>query len=80
MKNICLKTRNKDHPYEVWKADGGWTWKILKKYQINDDVPFARWLCYVESPYCPNGEMGDVYVTAIQKKGGRKIEEEGKPV
>lgn len=57
MKNPCAKTRTKDNPYEVWK--------VLKKWQIDDYKPFARWFCFVTSPFCPEGEYGDVYVKDI---------------
>ena len=68
MKNECAKTRDRKNPYEVWKSfDGTWTWNVLKKWQVDDNKPFARWFCDVESPMCPNGEMGDVYVADIKK-------------
>lgn len=63
--NPCAKTRPKDDPYEIWEGNG-WTWKVLKKWQVNDDKPFARWFCFVTSPFCPEGEMGDVYVSEIK--------------
>ena len=70
MKNLYLKTRPIDNPYEVWEGNynagmGGWRWAVLKKWQVHDDKPFARWFCFVMSPYCPDGEYGDVYVTDI---------------
>lgn len=66
VKNLCLKTRSKDDPYETWVGYGnGWTWHVLKKYQANDGQPFARWFCFVTSPMCPEGEYGDVYVLDI---------------
>ena len=66
-KNLCGKMRTKDNPYEVWRSrDGSWTWKVLKKWQANDDKPYARWFCLVTSPFCPYGEMGDVYVSDIK--------------
>lgn len=72
MKNECGKTRPKDNPYEVWenKADG-WRWSVLKKWQSPDKEatnPFARWFCFVTSPFCPRGEMGDVYVNEIKSQ------------
>ena len=63
-KNPCAKTRDKDHPYEVWRNNAGWTWNVLKKWQVNDDKPFARWFCYVVSPFA--SEYGDVYVKDIK--------------
>jgi hypothetical protein len=69
-KNLCLKTRPKDNPYEVWKGsamgEDGWTWNVLKKWQADDEKPFARWFCFVTSPFCPEGEYGDVYVKEIK--------------
>lgn len=69
MKNECGKMRKPDQPYEVWQTpDGAWTWKVLKKYQSPDKEagnPYARWFCFVTSPFCEYGEMGDVYVQEI---------------
>jgi hypothetical protein len=64
-KNLCGKTRSVDNPYEVWKSRDGWTWNVLKKWQVHDDAPYARWFCFVTSPFCPDGEYGDVYVKEI---------------
>lgn len=64
MKNLCAKTRPVSDPYEVWQCDG-WTWNVLKKYQANDKKEFARWLVFVTSPICPDGEMGDEYAANI---------------
>lgn len=70
MKNECGKMRKPENPYEIWQsADGSWTWKVLKKYQNPEKEaanPYARWFCFVTSPYCPYGEMGDVYVSEIK--------------
>jgi len=71
MPNLCAKTRPKEKPYEVWKTYNGWTWYVLKKWQINDDKPFARWFCFVTSPECPDGECGDVYVKDIKEYAKR---------
>ena len=70
-KNLCAKTRPKSDPYETWVA-GDWTWQVLKKWQTDDDKPYARWFCNVITPYVPEGEMGDVYVSEI-KKNARRI-------
>lgn len=67
-KNECAKTRKSDNPYEVWKNHSGWTWNVLKKYQSPEKEqgnPYARWFCFVTSPFCPDGEYGDVYVREI---------------
>lgn len=70
LKNDCAKTRPVDDPYEYWACqdpDGaGWVWAVLKKWQADDDKPFARWFCMVYTPIVPQGEMGDVYVADIQ--------------
>jgi len=28
---------------------------------VDDNKPYARWFCKVYSPYCSDGELGDVY-------------------
>lgn len=75
MKNECSKSRSKDRPYEVWTSfDGQWVWKVLKKWQAPDKEasdPYARWFCFVTSPFCPDGEMGDVYVQEIKSQAIR---------
>lgn len=78
-KNLCLKTRKKTEPYEVWKSpDGTWTWNVLKKWQADDEKPFARWFCFVTSPYCPDGEYGDTYVNDIKQNAERVFETQTK--
>jgi len=73
MKNLCGKRRSIDNPYEIWQSeDGTWTWKVLKKYQANDNALYARWYCFVTSPYCPDGEYGDEYVATINKIGNKR--------
>lgn len=58
---------------EVWQTPNkSWTWEVLRKYSKNDDKPHARWFCRVKSPYTPDGELGDVYVSEI-KSVARKI-------
>lgn len=58
--------RDKSEPYEVWQSrDTTWTWKVLKKWQSDDNAQYARWYCYVTSPFC-DGEYGDVYVEEIK--------------
>lgn len=74
-KNLCGKTRPKDKPYEVWKSfDGCWTWAVLKKWQAPDKEAvnkFARWFCFVTSPFCPHGEFGDTYVNDIKSQAAK---------
>lgn len=70
MKNLCAKTVTRDKAYEVWQA-GSWTWYVLKKWQADDDKEYARWFCDVVTPICPDGEMGDVYVSEIKQHATR---------
>ena len=77
-KNKCLKTRKVDKgekPYEVWKDDRmGFEYQVLKKYQADDDKPFARWLVRTKSPFTfGSWEYGDGYVADI-KRGSRLVE------
>lgn len=76
MKNECAKSRPKDNPYEIWQA-GDWFWYVLKKWQVDDNKPYARWYCLVRTPIVPKGEYGDTYVTDI-KTYARKLTEEQK--
>jgi hypothetical protein len=72
MKNECGKLRPQDQPYEVWKSvDGSWTWNVLKKYQSPEKEAaneYARWFCFVTSPFSPDGDLGDVYVKEIRRQ------------
>lgn len=70
MKNLYAKTRDESNPYEIWKGTGGWEWLILKKYQYDDNKPQARAFCKVFSPFCPDGELGDVYISEIKENAG----------
>lgn len=74
-KNECAKMRPITNPYETW-VSGGWTWKVLKKYQTPEKEatnPYARWHCFVTSPFCPSGEYGDTYIRDITGTGARKV-------
>ena len=71
-RNPCAKTVNPEHAYEVWQtSDGSWKWFVLKKWQRDDDKPFARWFCLVKSPIVPKGEIGDVYASEIKENAVR---------
>lgn len=71
MKNECAKTRPTSNPYEVWQY-GNWTWNVLKKWQVDDDKPYARWFCQVITPMTgPDGDLGDVYVADIREHAAR---------
>jgi hypothetical protein len=68
MKNEYAKTRPSSNPYEIWKNNSGWTWKVLKKWQADDNKPYARWFCAVTSPFTyGQEELGDVYVSEIKQ-------------
>ena len=75
MKNLYLKERKVENPYEIWKGIGnyeGWEWRVLKKWQINDDKEFARWMCAVKSPLTYGSyDFGDVYVYEIKSSAIR---------
>lgn len=76
MKNACGKTRDREHPYEVWRSfDGSWTWYVLKKYKSPEAEardPYARWLCCVVTPMTGSrGDLGDVYVRDITSHASR---------
>lgn len=71
-KNLCGKTVKEEDAYEVWQSrDGSWKWFVLKKWQADDEKPYARWFVKAYSPFCPEGEMGDEYVSEIKKHGIR---------
>lgn len=68
-KNPCSKTRPVTRPYEIWEG-GGFTWRVLKKYQNPEREaanPHARWLVSCDSPFITN-EQGDEYVTKIKSR------------
>lgn len=66
IKNVCGKTVKIENAYEIWKSKDGFTWYVLKKYQADDNREFARWFCFVTSPFAPEGEYGDTYVSDIK--------------
>ena len=81
-KNPCAKTVKPEQAYEVWQVQnhqeygGCWTWYVLKKYQSPEKEaknPYARWFCYVTSPYSPHGDWGDTYVATIQDAGAELL-------
>jgi len=71
MKNAQFKRRSIDNPYEVWKStSGSHEWRVLKKYQLDDDKPYARWYCATMGPGTfGDYELGDEYVATIKAKG-----------
>ena len=81
VKNLCAKTVKPDQAHEVWQVEdhsdygGTWTWYVLKKYQTPEreaQNEYARWLCYVTSPYSPHGDYGDTYISTITEAGAVK--------
>ena len=75
-KNSCAKMRKIDQPYEIWQA-GDWEWRVLKKWQVDDDKPYARWFCAVKSNFTYGEfEYGDVYVAEIKSVAVRTYKEE----
>lgn len=79
MKNTQLKTRTVDNPYEIWIGRANMMgdilnieWRVLKKWQVNDDKPYARWYCAAKSEATYGSwEYGDVYVSEIKNIGVR---------
>lgn len=71
MKNLCNRRRDISDPYEIWEGDG-FEFRVLKKYQADDDREFARWYCAVKSPFTHDMyEFGDSYVIDIKKYARR---------
>lgn len=74
MKNPCNKERSVDNPYEIWTNNPHnnpgihtWTWRVLKKWSVDEDKQFSRWFCAVKSPMTYESyEMGDTYVSEIK--------------
>jgi hypothetical protein len=72
MKNTQAKTRPVENPYEIWQNGQGWEWRVLKKWQVDDNKQYARWYCAVKSPFTYGGwEYGDTYVTDIKDNAYR---------
>ena len=70
MKNVMGKSRKPDNPYLVFESADGWTWKVLKSWQADNRKPYARWFCYVPSPFTfGSGDMGDTYVSDVVEYG-----------
>lgn len=79
MKNLCNKTRDITDPYEIWVGTvnmGGeilnFEWRVLKKWQADDDKPYARWYVAAKSEATYGAwEYGDTYVSEIKHLGRR---------
>ena len=76
VKNECAKTRPVNDPYEVWIGSlmgMDAEWRVLKKWQVDDDKPYARWFCAVKTQATFGSyDMGDVYVSEIKQNALRK--------
>ena len=62
------KTRPIDNPYAIYRSKllPHWEWRVLKKWQSNDNKPYARWLVAAKSPNTyGDWEYGDTYVRDI---------------
>lgn len=71
MKNLCAKTVKTEDAYEVWVL-GDWEWRVLKKYQADDNKEYARWFCAVKSPFTYDSyELGDVYASEVMSSARR---------
>jgi len=68
IKNICLKSRKVNEPYEIWVNPRiSFESRVLKKYQGDDNKEYARWLVAVKSPMTYGSyDMGDSYVSEIK--------------
>ena len=81
MKNLYLKTRPIDNPYEIWKGkvsiEGeilNFEWRVLKKWQVDDNKPYARWFVGAKSEATYGSwEYGDTYVSEIKRLGVRIV-------
>jgi hypothetical protein len=72
MKNTMNKTRPLDNPYEIWEHPSGWEWRVLKKWQADDNKQYARWYCAVKSPYTYGSyEYGDTYASEVMQNAVR---------
>ena len=75
VKNECGQTRKTDNPYEIWRGENGFEWRVLKKYQTpakEAENRFARWFCAVRSPMTfGSWEMGDCYARDVKTYGER---------
>lgn len=84
VKTITRRTTvTRDQAHQIWRTpDGSWTWYVLKhnvgvKREQTD--PYASVFCDVVSPYMPEGEMGDTFLSDIRAMGGVLIHDEHRP-
>ena len=72
MKNLWSKTVKPENAYLTVIDEEqfpGWTWYVLKAYQMREKEKtnkYARWFCKVVSPYTgASGDLGDTYISEI---------------
>ena len=70
-KNPFGKTREVSKPYAIYKNFQGWTWKVVKTYQMPENETknkHARWRVWATSPLMQGGgfEIGDTYAREIK--------------
>jgi len=73
--NPFAKTRKPADAYAVYRCDqAGYEWRVLKTYKLakNEDQ-WARWFVWAKSPFCPQGEMGDVYAADLRRLGAKYV-------
>jgi len=67
-----------DKPFEIYENDSPYGGKIehrvLKKWQTDDNKPYARWFVGGKSSETGDWDFGDMYVERI--KSGRKLSDE----
>ena len=74
MKNLYLKRRTIDDPYEIRRNDNWREWLALRKNQVSDDKPFASWYCAVKSPFTHwQYEYWDCYVVDVKTSAFKVI-------
>lgn len=70
-KNPCARRVTPENAYEVWQSyDGRWTYFVLKKYKSPEAEakdPYVKWYVLTKSPYVPNGEYSDAYVSTVTR-------------
>jgi len=73
-RNPFGKTREVSEPYAIYKNFQGWTWKVVKTYQMPKNEaknPYARWKVACTSPLSQSdGTVGrDTYARDILSNG-----------
>ena len=74
--NPFAKTRKPHDAYAVYRSDqAGFEWRVLKTYKLakNEDQ-WSRWFVWAKSPFCPQGEMGDVYAADLRRIGAELVQ------